>query len=242
MTVKDRRRELLLKAEQYKSSLLLNNNYDKLTDIITGSRWDHLESMCDILLRIMNVLQNLYQLSNDDKSSIGYERYRYQSVLANLRLNILYCKMRHESVKTYMHRYAGMRYLSSKGYMPEHIECLINTKEGKPDYITKIDGQGHEMKFLDRNVICFTTPQIINFDEGVNIAIFERIRYDVYIHELVNIGYRYRETVKFRDIINRKVYLPYKIIVKDSDFRSALNERYKTLDDRRKQKTIDDSW
>lgn len=238
----DLRVELWIKAEQCKQSLLSNDNYDILTRIITDSRFDHLKSMHGLLLKTMDTLQSFYQLSNGDKSSINYKKYRYNSTLVNLRLNILYCKMRHRSVETYMHRYAGMSYLLSRGYNPEYIVCLIDAREGKPDYFTTVDAKGYEIKFLDRNVIYFTRLQFINFSEDVNVVIFERIRHDVYLDELVNIGYRYRKTLKFGDIINRKEYLPYKIMVKDSDFKSALIERSRILADRKKQTNIEDAW
>jgi hypothetical protein len=135
-----------------------------------------------------------------------------------------------------------MSYLLSRGYNPGSIECLVDARDGKPDYLTTVDARGHEIKFLDRNVMCFTRLQFINFSEDVDIVIFERIRHDVYLYELVNVGYRYKKTMKFGDIIHRKEYFPYKIIVKDSDFKIALNERYYTIADKKKQKNIEDAW
>ncbi len=135
---------------------------------------------------------------------------------------------------------AGMSYLLfKKRYNPEHIVDITYLKKGRPDYFTSIDVQEHEVKVLEENRMCFTPSQFINFSENEDIVIFERIRRACY-QELVNFGCIYKRTIKFSDILNRKC--SYKIDVKDSDFNSALDERYRILENRKKQLKIDDAW
>lgn len=84
--------------------------------------------------------------------------------------------------------------------------------------------------------------QIKNFSENENIVIFERIRRDThnFYLELTYAGSIYRGTIKFKNILDNRC--PYKFYVKDFDFDYALRERNRALEDRRRQKTIDDAW
>lgn len=240
--------ELISKIEQFKSRLILNNNYNILLDIITDSTYDdvahiHLPYVYNLLLKIIDSMSTVYQSLNSDKSSINYQRYEYYSMLTSSMLNTVHRIMRHEDVGIHMHRCAGMSYLLfRRKYSPEHIVDLTDLKEGRPDYFTSIDVQGHEIKIADEKRMCFTLPQFINFAENDDVVIFERIRRSkhTFYLELTNMGYIYKGTIKFRDILNARC--PYKIDIKDSNFDSALNERYRILEDRQKQRTIDDSW
>lgn len=238
--------ELLSKIKRFRTCLLHNDNYSILVDILTDETYDNLARnylpyLYKELLKTVDKLSGIYQ-SLKSNSSIDYERYEYISMLVNMKLNTLYRIMKHEDVGIYLHRYVGMNYLLKKGYNPEHITDLTNIKEGRPDYFTSIDVQGHEVKMLEDNRLCFTLSQIINFSENENIIIFERIRRDTYNFylELIYTGSIYRGTIKFKDILNNRC--PYKFYVKDFDFDYALIERNRTLEDRRKQKTIDDAW
>lgn len=238
--------ELLSKIEQSRLCLSHNDNYNILIDIMTDDTYDNLSRaylsyLYKELLNIVNKLSIIFQ-SLDSDSSIDRKRYRYISILVNMKLNTLHRIMKHEDVGIYLHRYAGMNYLLKKRYNPEHITELIDSKEGRPDYFTSIDVQGHEIKMLEKNGICFTFPQIINFSENEDIVIFERIRRDThnFYLELTYTGNIYRETIKFRNILNNRC--PYKFYVKDFDFDYALRERNRILEDRKKQKTIDDAW
>lgn len=238
--------ELLSKIKKFKPCLLYNDNYNILIDIMTDGAYDNLSHtylpyLYKELLKTVNKLSAICQ-SLDRDSSIDRKRYEYISMVVSMKLNTLYRIMKHEDVGIYLHKYIGMNYLLKKGYNPEHITDLTNIKRGRPDYLTSVDRQGHEVKMLEKSGMCFTLPQIINFSENENIVIFERIRRDThnFYLELVHTGNIYRETIKFGNILNNRC--PYKFYVKDFDFDYALRERNRILEDRRKQKTIDDAW
>ncbi len=238
--------ELLLSKIKKFRTCLSNDNYSILIDILTDKTYDnltrnYLSYLYKELLKIIDKLSNIHQ-SLGSNSRIDYERYEYVSMLVNMKLNTLYRIVKHEDVGIYLHRYVGMNYLLKKGYFPEHIADLTNIKEGMPDYLTSVDRQGHEVKILEKSGMCFTLPQIINFNENENIVIFERIRRDThnFYLELTYAGSIYRETIKFKNILDNRC--PYKFYVKGFDFDYALRERNRILEDRGKQKTIDDTW
>lgn len=177
---KDIYNELVSKIKQFRPCLLHNDNYNLLIEIMTDTAYDELSHtylpyLYKELLNIVNKLSVIYQSLNKD-SNIDRLRYGYISILVSMKLNTLYRIVRHEDVGICLHKYAGMNYLLKKGYKPEHIVDLTDYKEGKPDYFTSIDIQGHEIKMLEDRGICFTLSQIINFNENENIVIFERIR------------------------------------------------------------------
>jgi hypothetical protein len=237
--------ELLYKIKKFRTCLS-NDNYNILIDIMTDNTYDNLTRdylpyLYKELLKIIDKLSNIHQ-SLETNSRIDYERYDYVSMLVNMKLNTLYRIVKHEDVGIYLHRYVGMNYLLKKGYNPEHITDLTNIKEGRPDYLTSVDEQGHEVKILEDNRFCFTLSQIINFSENENIVIFERIRREThnFYLELTYAGSIYRRTLKFKNILDNRC--PYKFYVKDFDFDFTLRERNRILEDRRKQKTIDDAW
>lgn len=237
--------ELLSKIKKFRTCLS-NDNYSILIDIMSDKTYDnltidYLTYLYRELLKIIDKLSNIHQ-SLESNSRIDYERYEYVSMLVNMKINTLYRIVKHEDVGIYLHRYVGMNYLLKKGYFPEHITDLTNVKEGIPDYLTSVDRQGHEVKILEKSGICFTLPQIINFGENEDIVIFERIRRDThnFFLELTYTGNIYRETIKFKNILDNRC--PYKFYVKGFDFDYALGERNRILEDRRKQKTIDDAW
>ena len=217
--------QLLSKLEEFEPS-------SKFSQFSGIEKWDELRQHSDNYFKLYNIIKNyrndlsyihntLYEIINRLSKNLefiktDYDRYKHNCKFYNLRLNILECRLQHESGGQYHHNYFSTRDLPKFGCRYGHIDNLMHMKNGSPDFVAESKfGNEWEIKMMTGNKITFTHTQLEKFNKNCNVLIYRKIEPNSYIHRLNHVGAEFHNHIKFGDVydvlLEKKSYFSHKV-------------------------------